>query len=251
MGESTGAGVIFGATGGVMEAALRTAAEVAHRRAAWRMSTLLRCAAPRASRRPPYKIGGHGREGGCVPPAPATPAKLLDAVKRGEKQITTSSRSWAAPAAASMAAASPSQPAPVRNWTDVPRHARQGALWRGRGQDRFARAMRTPKSRSFTRSSWASPTAIRRTCCCIRLMSSAISISEFDLLSRRRGLSRRRACMCANKNVQRKFLKENTFRPFVHKSFTIRRNPLKNQHFPQCGHRICPLRFLGKNALIG
>ena len=115
----------------------------------------------------------------------------------------------------------------------------------------FARAMRTPKSSRFTRSSSASPTAIRRICCCIRLMSSAISISEFDLLSRRRGLSRRRACMCAHKNVQRKFLKENTFRPFVHKSFTIRRNPLKNQHFPRCGHRICPLRFLGKNALIG
>ena len=32
MGDSTGAAVIFGATGGVMEAALRTAAGPAHRR---------------------------------------------------------------------------------------------------------------------------------------------------------------------------------------------------------------------------
>ena len=51
MGVSTGAAVIFGATGGVMEAALRTAADLSPARAR-RPSSTPRSAAPRASRRP-------------------------------------------------------------------------------------------------------------------------------------------------------------------------------------------------------
>ena len=60
LGMTTGAGAIFGATGGVMEAALRTAVGLAHRRRAAEAGVRRRCAAQLASRKPPTMIGEHG-----------------------------------------------------------------------------------------------------------------------------------------------------------------------------------------------
>ncbi len=51
LGETTGAATIFGATGGVMEAALRTAVELVTGES-WRKWSFTTCAAPTASRRP-------------------------------------------------------------------------------------------------------------------------------------------------------------------------------------------------------
>ena len=62
MGESTGAGVIFGATGGVMEAALRTAVEVLTGEEL-DQSGIYRCPRNGRCERSVIQCGGHGSEG--------------------------------------------------------------------------------------------------------------------------------------------------------------------------------------------
>ena len=75
------------------------------------------------------KIGDHGREAWLWLHAPARPAKLLDAVKRGEKQYTLH-RGHGLPRRLRQRRrpAHRARP-PCANWTNVPaRAARQGAL---------------------------------------------------------------------------------------------------------------------------
>ncbi len=105
LGIATGAGIIFGATGGVMEAALRTAAEMRDRQAAGDGRV------PGGPRHRGHQ-GGQLRPGrhdgqGCRGQRTGQRGKLLDA-SRAARRTITSSRSWPAPAAASTAAASPS-----------------------------------------------------------------------------------------------------------------------------------------------
>ena len=64
MGVSTGAAVIFGATGGVMEAALRTAADLLTGESQEAVEyTEVR--GTEGFKEAVYKVGRHGREGGC------------------------------------------------------------------------------------------------------------------------------------------------------------------------------------------
>lgn len=124
MGESTGASVIFGATGGVMEAALRTAYELITGTTLEDVNfTAVR--GMEGIKEATVKIGDLDVKV-AVCSSTGKASELLDAVKRGEKQYHFI-EVMAAPAAASMAAASPSC-RPRAQLDQRARHPRQGAL---------------------------------------------------------------------------------------------------------------------------
>ena len=174
LGMSTGAGSIFGATGGVMEAALRTAAD-------WltggEMKKLnfeeVRGVAP--IKEATYKIGDLELHV-AVTSGLAKARKVMEA-SIAAKSTMISSRSWVARAAVSTAADS--------------RYSRQryATLWisvlcvqpdsmRMMPARPCARAMRIRQSRSSTRTSSANLAAIWPTKCCIPIIESAAG-SEF------------------------------------------------------------------------
>ena len=114
MGESTGASVIFGATGGVMEAALRTAYE---------LTTLedVNFTAVRGMegiKEATVKIGDLDVKV-AVCSSTGKASELLDAVKRGEKQYHFI-EVMGCPGGCVNGGGQPIVPAPVRNWTNVP-----------------------------------------------------------------------------------------------------------------------------------
>ena len=83
LGLSTGAGVIFGATGGVMEAALRTVAEVVDGKELENVD-FKEVRGIEGVKEATYKVGGREVRV-CVASGTANAKKVLDAVKAGEK----------------------------------------------------------------------------------------------------------------------------------------------------------------------
>ena len=116
MGEASGAGHIFGATGGVMEAALRTAVETLTGKEVEPVE-FESVRGTQGVKEATYQVEDLTLRV-CVVSGTANAGKVLDMCARAKSSMT-SSRSWPAPAAASTAAASPSSPPPVRNFTDI------------------------------------------------------------------------------------------------------------------------------------
>ena len=117
MGESTGAGVIFGATGGVMEAALRTAYELITGTTLEDVNfTAVR--GMEGIKEATVKIGDLDVKV-AVCSSTGKASELLDAVKRGEKQYHFI-EVMGCPGGCVNGGGQPIVPAPVRNWTNVP-----------------------------------------------------------------------------------------------------------------------------------
>ena len=125
LGLSTGAGVIFGATGGVMEAALRTAYEtLTHEELKNLDFTDVR--GVEGIKEATYTIAGNVIKV-AVASGTANAKKLLDMVKNGEKQYDFI-EIMACPGGCVNGGGQPIQPAYVRNFTDV-RAARAAGLY--------------------------------------------------------------------------------------------------------------------------
>lgn len=117
MGESTGASVIFGATGGVMEAALRTAYELITGTTLEDVNfTAVR--GMEGIKEATVKIGDLDVKV-AVCSSTGKASELLDAVKRGEKQYHFI-EVMGCPGGCVNGGGQPIVPAPVRNWTNVP-----------------------------------------------------------------------------------------------------------------------------------
>ncbi|WP_312643954.1 NADH-dependent [FeFe] hydrogenase, group A6 [Hydrogenoanaerobacterium sp.] len=116
MGESTGAAVIFGATGGVMEAALRTAVETL---TGEELKTLefTEVRGTEGIKEATYKVGGL-EVNVAVVSGTANAKKLLEAVKNGEKNYTFI-EVMGCPGGCVNGGGQPQQPASVRNFVDL------------------------------------------------------------------------------------------------------------------------------------
>lgn len=125
MGQSTGAGVIFGATGGVMEAALRTAYEVITGETLDDVNfTAVR--GMQGIKEATVKIGDLDVNV-AVCSSTGKASELLDAVKRGEKNYHFI-EVMGCPGGCVNGGGQPIVPASVRNWTDI-RAVRAKALY--------------------------------------------------------------------------------------------------------------------------
>lgn len=133
MGQATGAGHIFGATGGVMEAALRTAVEAALRTAVETLTgekeepvEFTQVRGTDAIKEAEYQVAGLTLRV-CVVSGIANAGKVLDMVRSGEKQYDMI-EVMACPGGCVNGGGQPIQPAPVRNFTDI-RALRAKALY--------------------------------------------------------------------------------------------------------------------------
>ncbi len=116
MGEATGAGVIFGATGGVMEAALRTVAEIV----SGKSFDNVEYAAVRGIegiKEASIEIGGM-KVRAAVANGLGNARKLLDSIKAGEAQYDFV-EIMACPGGCVNGGGQPIQPSSVRSWTDL------------------------------------------------------------------------------------------------------------------------------------
>ncbi len=125
LGESSGAGVIFGATGGVMEAALRTAYELITGQTLESVD-FHAVRGVEGIKEATIKIGDLDVNV-AVCSSTGKASELLDAVKRGEKQYHFI-EVMGCPGGCVNGGGQPIVPAPVRNWTDV-RAERAKALY--------------------------------------------------------------------------------------------------------------------------
>ncbi len=116
LGEYTGAGVIFGATGGVMEAALRTAVEVLTGKEAPSVD-FVDVRGTEGIKEATYNVNGMDINV-CVCSGTANAAKVLDAVKNGEKNYHFI-EVMGCPGGCVNGGGQPIQPASVTNFTDV------------------------------------------------------------------------------------------------------------------------------------
>lgn len=125
MGQATGAGHIFGATGGVMEAALRTAVETLTGEKVEPVE-FTQVRGTDAIKEAEYQVAGLTL-GVCVVSGTANAGKVLDMVRSGEKQYDMI-EVMACPGGCVNGGGQPIQPAPVRNFTDI-RALRAKALY--------------------------------------------------------------------------------------------------------------------------
>ena len=116
LGEYTGAGVIFGATGGVMEAALRTAVEVLTGKEAPSLD-FVDVRGTEGIKEATYNVNGMDINV-CVCSGTANAAKVLEAVKSGEKNYHFI-EVMGCPGGCVNGGGQPIQPASVINFTDV------------------------------------------------------------------------------------------------------------------------------------
>ena len=126
LGESTGAAVIFGATGGVMEAALRTAVETLTGETLDRPD-FQDVRGTAGIKEASYKVAGMDINV-AVASGTANAAKLLDMVKSGEKNYTFI-EIMACPGGCVNGGGQPQQPGEVRNTVDL-RALRASALYK-------------------------------------------------------------------------------------------------------------------------
>ena len=116
MGEASGAGHIFGATGGVMEAALRTAVETLTGEPLAKLEfTDVR--GTEGVKEASYEVAGLTVRV-CVVSGTANAGKVLDAVRKGEKQYDFI-EVMACPGGCVNGGGQPTQPASVRNFVDL------------------------------------------------------------------------------------------------------------------------------------
>ena len=116
LGESTGAAVIFGATGGVMEAALRTAVELVTGEVAPEVDyTEVR--GTQGIKEATYEVGGM-KLNVCVASGLSNADKVLKAVQSGEKHYDFI-EFMASPGGCVNGGGQPTQPASVRNFVDL------------------------------------------------------------------------------------------------------------------------------------
>ena len=125
MGQATGAGHIFGATGGVMEAALRTAVETLTGEKVEPVE-FTQVRGTDAIKETEYQVAGLTLRV-CVVSGTANAGKVLDMVRSGEKQYDMI-EGMACPGGCVNGGGQPIQPAPVRNFTDI-RALRAKALY--------------------------------------------------------------------------------------------------------------------------
>ena len=125
MGRATGAGHIFGATGGVMEAALRTAVETLTGEKVEPVE-FTQVRGTDAIKEAEYQVAGLTLRV-CVVSGTANAGKVLDMVRSGEKQYDMI-EVMACPGGCVNGGGQPIQPAPVRNFTDI-RALRAKALY--------------------------------------------------------------------------------------------------------------------------
>ena len=116
MGESTGAAVIFGATGGVMEAALRTAVEKLTGEELKNLE-FTEVRGTEGIKEASYNVGGLDVNVAVVS-GTANAKKLLEAVKNGEKNYTFI-EVMGCPGGCVNGGGQPQQPASVRNFVDL------------------------------------------------------------------------------------------------------------------------------------
>jgi len=116
MGESTGAAVIFGATGGVMEAALRTAVEKLTGEELKNLE-FTEVRGTEGIKEASYNVGGLDVNVAVVS-GTANAKKLLEAVKNGEKSYTFI-EVMGCPGGCVNGGGQPQQPASVRNFVDL------------------------------------------------------------------------------------------------------------------------------------
>lgn len=128
LGESTGAAVIFGATGGVMEAALRTAAEVVTGKPLEKVE-FAEVRGTDGIKEASYKLGDLTLNV-CVASGLSNCDAVLKAVQSGEKKYDFI-EFMACPGGCVNGGGQPTQPASVRNFTDL-KALRASALY---GQD--------------------------------------------------------------------------------------------------------------------
>ncbi len=126
LGVATGAGHIFGASGGVMEAALRTASEVLTGKEL-RQVEFREIRGAHGIREAEYEIAGVPVRV-CVLSGTANAGKVLDAVRRGEKQYDFI-EVMACPGGCVNGGGQPLQPSVIRNFHSVSA-MRAGALYR-------------------------------------------------------------------------------------------------------------------------
>ncbi len=116
MGEATGAGVIFGATGGVMEAALRTVAEIVEGKSLDKFEyTAVR--GIEGIKEAVVEMGGI-KVKAAVASGLGNARKLLDSIKAGEAQYDFV-EIMACPGGCVNGGGQPIQPSSVRSWTDL------------------------------------------------------------------------------------------------------------------------------------
>lgn len=125
MGQATGAGHIFGTTGGVMEAALRTAVETLTGEKVEPVE-FTQVRGTDAIKEAEYQVAGLTLRV-CVVSGTANAGKVLDMVRSGEKQYDMI-EVMACPGGCVNGGGQPIQPAPVRNFTDI-RALRAKALY--------------------------------------------------------------------------------------------------------------------------
>ncbi len=125
-GESTGAGVIFGATGGVMEAALRTAVEKLTGETLPKLD-FEEVRGTQGIKEATYSVAGLDVKV-AVASGLSNARKLLEMVQNGEKDYTFI-EIMACPGGCVNGGGQPQQPAYVRNTVDI-RALRAGALYR-------------------------------------------------------------------------------------------------------------------------
>ncbi len=116
LGESTGASTIFGATGGVMEAALRTAAEVVTGKPLEKVE-FPEVRGIQGIKEATYKLGDLTLRV-CVASGLSNCAKVLEGVKSGERQYDFI-EFMACPGGCVNGGGQPTQPADVLNFTDL------------------------------------------------------------------------------------------------------------------------------------
>lgn len=126
MGESTGAAVIFGATGGVMEAALRTVVEVVTGKELDNVE-FKEVRGTEAIKEATYMVGDLEVKA-AVTSGLANAKKLLDMIKSGEKEYHVV-EVMACPGGCVNGGGQPTQPASVRNTMDL-RAIRGAALYK-------------------------------------------------------------------------------------------------------------------------
>ena len=116
MGEASGAGHIFGATGGVMEAALRTAVETLTGQPLDKLE-FADVRGTEGVKEAAYEVAGLTVRV-CVVSGTANAGKVLDAVRKGEKQYDFI-EVMACPGGCVNGGGQPTQPASVRNFVDL------------------------------------------------------------------------------------------------------------------------------------
>ncbi len=116
LGESSGAGVIFGATGGVMEAALRTATEMLTGKSSDEVN-FMEVRGTEGVKEASYKVGNI-EVNVAVASGLANAKKLLESVKSGEKNYHFI-EIMACPGGCINGGGQPTQPSAVRNFVDV------------------------------------------------------------------------------------------------------------------------------------